>query len=97
MLEADWEIATHGYRWIDYQFVEETVERAHMAQAIAIHTDVTGARPLGWYLGRCSPNTRRLVAEDAGFLYDADSYADDLPLLGSDARPCSAHCALHTG
>ena len=79
MLEADWEIATHGYRWIDYQFVEEAVECAHMAQAIKLHTEVTGARPLGWYLGRCSPNTRRLVAEDGGFLYDADSYADDLP------------------
>ncbi len=79
MQEARWEIATHGYRWIDYQFVEEAIEREHMARAIAIHTEVTGERPQGWYLGRCSPNTRRLVAEDGGFLYDADSYADDLP------------------
>ena len=79
MLEADWEIASHGYRWIDYQYVGEEVEREHLQRAIAIHTQVTGSRPLGWYAGRISPNTRRLVAEDGGFLYDADSYADDLP------------------
>jgi allantoinase len=79
MLEADWEIATHGYRWIDYQFVPEAVEREHIGKAIDIHTRVTGARPLGWYQGRCSPNTHRLVAEEGGFLYNADSYADDLP------------------
>jgi putative urate catabolism protein len=79
MLEAEWEIATHGYRWIDYQFLPEAVEREHLAKAIEIHSRATGSRPLGWYLGRCSPNTRRLVAEEGGFLYDADSYADDLP------------------
>jgi putative urate catabolism protein len=79
MLEARWEIASHGYRWIDYQHMPEKEERAHLRKAIEIHTRVTGSRPLGWYLGRCSPNTRRLVAEEGGFLYDADSYADDLP------------------
>jgi putative urate catabolism protein len=79
MLAADWEIATHGYRWIDYQALPETVERDHLHRAIDIHTRVTGSRPLGWYLGRCSPNTRRLVVEEGGFVYDADSYADDLP------------------
>ncbi len=79
MLEAGWEIATHGYRWIDYQHLPEEVERDHMRRAIDIHTRVTGSRPLGWYLGRCSPNTARLVAEEGGFLYNADSYADDLP------------------
>src|SRR5215813_12381605 len=79
MLAADWEIATHGYRWIDYHAVPEAVEREHMRKAIDIHTRLTGSRPLGWYLGRCSPNTRRLVVEEGGFLYDADSYADDLP------------------
>jgi len=79
MLKADWEIASHGYRWIDYQYVPEDVERAHIAEAIALHTRVTGARPLGWYQGRTSPNTARLVVEEGGFLYDADSYADDLP------------------
>jgi allantoinase len=79
MRAADWEIASHGLRWIDYQNVPEAVERAHIAEAIALHTEVTGARPLGWYQGRTSPNTARLVAKEGGFLYDADSYADDLP------------------
>ena len=79
MLAADWEIASHGYRWIDYQYVPEDVEREHIARAIALHTQLTGARPLGWYQGRTSPNTARLVLEEGGFLYDADSYADDLP------------------
>ncbi|MDH4047208.1 MAG: allantoinase PuuE [Gammaproteobacteria bacterium] len=79
MKEAGWEIATHGFRWIDYQFVDETVERQHMQQAISIHSSVCGERPLGWYLGRCSPATHRLVAENGGFVYNADSYADDLP------------------
>ncbi|MET0271346.1 MAG: polysaccharide deacetylase family protein, partial [Sphingomonas sp.] len=79
MRAADWEIASHGLRWIDYQHVPEDVERAHIAEAIALHTAVTGSRPLGWYQGRTSPNTARLVAGDGGFAYDADSYADDLP------------------
>ncbi len=79
MQEASWEIASHGYRWIDYQFVDEDTERKHLGEAIDVHTLVTGARPLGWYLGRCSPNSHRLVAEEGGFLYNADSYADDLP------------------
>lgn len=79
MLAAGWEIASHGLRWIDYQSVPEEVERAHIAEAIALHTELTGVRPLGWYQGRTSPNTARLVAEEGGFLYDADSYADDLP------------------
>ena len=79
MQDADWEIASHGYRWIDYQDVDEATEKAHLEKAIDIHTQVTGARPLGWYLGRCSPNTHRLVAAEGGFLYNADSYADDLP------------------
>jgi putative urate catabolism protein len=84
MLTADWEIASHGYRWIDYQYVGEEVEREHLQQAIAIHTKVTGDRPLGWYTGRVSPNSRRLVVEEGGFLYDADSYADDLPYWNHD-------------
>lgn len=79
MLAAGWEIASHGLRWIDYQEVPEATERAHIAEAIALHTTLTGSRPLGWYQGRTSPNTARLVAEEGGFLYDADSYADDLP------------------
>jgi allantoinase len=79
MLAADWEIASHGLRWIDYQSVPEAVERAHIAEAVALHTRLTGTRPLGWYQGRTSPNTARLVAEEGGFTYEADSYADDLP------------------
>jgi len=79
MLAADWEIASHGYRWIDYQTVEESIEQEHLETAIDIHTRVTGSRPLGWYLGRCSPNSHRLAAEIGDFVYNADSYADDLP------------------
>lgn len=79
MLKAGWEIASHGLRWIDYQYMAEDVERAHIAEAVTLHTKLTGSRPLGWYQGRTSPNTARLVVEEGGFLYDADSYADDLP------------------
>ena len=79
MLEAEWEIASHGYRWIDYQAIDEATERQHLQQAIEIHQAVTGERPLGWYLGRCGPNTHRLVAEEGGFVYNADTYCDDLP------------------
>jgi allantoinase len=77
--ELDYEIAGHGYRWISYQFIDEATERAHLAEAVAILTEMAGSAPLGWYTGRDSPNTRRLVVEQGGFLYDADSYADDLP------------------
>ncbi len=79
MVEAGWEIASHGYRWIDYQHVDEAVERAHIQKAVEIQTRLTGERPLGFYQGRTSPRTRKLVIEEGGFLYDADSYADDLP------------------
>ena len=79
MLNAQWEIASHGYRWIDYQFMEEAVELEHMLTAIEIHKGLTGEAPKGWYLGRCSPNSHRLAAEKGGFVYSADSYADDLP------------------
>lgn len=88
MLRSGWEIACHGFRWINYQYVPEVIEREHMQRAIAIHTQLTGARPLGWYTGRTSPNTARLVAEDGGFVYDSDSYADDLPYYDSSwGRP----------
>ena len=79
MQAANWEIASHGYRWIDYQSVDEATEREHLRKAIDIHTEVTGERPLGWYLGRCSPRSHRLIAEEGGFVYNADSYSDDLP------------------
>ena len=79
MRAAGWEIASHGYRWIDYQHVDEATEREHLERAIAIHERVTGERPSGWYLGRCSPNSHRLAATLGDFVYNADSYADDLP------------------
>lgn len=79
MIEQGHEIASHGLRWIDYQYTDEATERAHMREAIRLHTELTGSRPVGWYLGRCSPNSHKLVAEEGGFLYNADSYADDLP------------------
>ena len=73
------EIASHGLRWINYHGLPEELERAHMAEAMEILTRICGAPPLGWYTGRTSENTRRLVAEHGGFLYDADDYSDDLP------------------
>lgn len=79
MVAGGHEIASHGWRWIDYQHVSEDVEREHMRRAIATVERMTSNRPLGWYTGRVSANTRRLVVEDGGFFYDADSYADDLP------------------
>ena len=79
MAEAGWEVACHGLRWIDYSTMDEADERRHVREAIEIHTRVTGHRPDGWYTGRTSPNTRRLVAAEGGFLYDSDSFADDLP------------------
>ena len=78
-LQAGHEIASHGWRWINYQHMPEAEERADMERAIAAHRELTGERPLGWYTGRTSPNTRRIVAEEGGFLYDADDYSDDLP------------------
>jgi putative urate catabolism protein len=73
------EIAGHGLRWVSYQLMDEATEREHLAQAVEVLRELTGQAPLGWYTGRDSPNTRRLVAEHGGFVYDADSYADDLP------------------
>ncbi len=79
MKEAGWEIASHGLKWIEYKDFSEADERAHMAEAVRLHTAVTGTRPRGWYTGRCSMNTVRLAAEEGGFAYVADSYADELP------------------
>lgn len=88
MKEAGHEICSHGYRWIDYQYTDESQERDHMIKAIEIIKQVTGERPLGWYTGRTGPNTRRIVAEEGGFLYDSDAYDDDLPYWHTEAgRP----------
>jgi allantoinase len=90
--ELGHEIACHGLRWISYQSADIATERAHMAEAIATLREVFGSAPLGWYTGRDSPNTRRLVVEHGGLLYDSDSYADDLPYwtrvkTGTDSAP----------
>ena len=76
---GDYEVACHGWRWIDYQNVKKSVEKKDMKLAIKKLKKIFGERPIGWYTGRCSPNTRDLVFEDGGFLYDSDSYSDDLP------------------
>ena len=78
-IEAGHEIASHGWRWIHYQQMGIDEEREHLRRAVQVHTEITGSRPLGWYTGRDSPNTRQLVAEYGGFLYDSDYYGDDLP------------------
>ncbi|CDS52020.1 Uricase (urate oxidase) [Polaromonas sp. CG9_12] len=77
--ELGHEIACHGWRWINYQGIDEATEREHMARGMAAIERLTGQRPLGWYTGRDSPRTRRLVADDGGFEYDSDYYGDDLP------------------
>jgi len=79
MREANWEIASHALKWIEYKDMPEAEERAQMREAIRIHTEATGSRPLGWYTGRTSVNSLKLVLEDGGFLYSSDTYADDLP------------------
>ena len=77
--KGNYEVAAHGYRWINYQNIKKSVEKKHMQHAIKSITDIFGSRPLGWYTGRCSPNTRDLVFDEGNFLYDSDSYSDDLP------------------
>lgn len=79
MLEAGHEVAGHGWRWISYQFADEATEREHLRLAVETIARLTGGPPAGWYTGRDSPNTRRLVVEHGGFLYDSDAYNDDLP------------------
>jgi putative urate catabolism protein len=79
MVDAGWEVASHGYRWIDYIEWDEEAEREHFRLAIEAIEKTCGQRPVGWYTGRLSDNTRRLVVETGGFLYDSDSYADELP------------------
>ena len=79
MKEAGWELASHGLKWIDYKDFSPEEERAHLREAVRIHTEVTGEPPLGWYTGRTSEHTLRLVMEEGRFAYCADSYADELP------------------
>ena len=84
MQDAGWEIASHGYRWLDYQFIDIDTERRHLELAIELHEQVTGAAPRGWYTGRTSPNSRRLIAASRRFMYESDSYADELPYWCTD-------------
>ena len=79
MADAGWEVASHGWRWFDYAGMPEEEEREHMRLAIAAIEQACGVRPVGWYTGRVSDNTRRLVVEEGGFLYDSDDYSDELP------------------
>ncbi|SEW35788.1 OHCU decarboxylase [Aliiroseovarius sediminilitoris] len=79
MKDAGWEIASHGLKWIEHKDMPEDAERASIAEAIRLHTEVVGERPRGWYTGRCSENTVRLAAEEGGFAYVSDTYDDDLP------------------
>jgi allantoinase len=88
------EIANHGLRWIHYQNVPEAIEREHLARAIDIQKRLTGAAPLGWYTGRDSPNTRRLVVDHGGLVYDSDYYGDDLPLW-MKVRRSDGHVVPH--
>ncbi|MBM3679227.1 MAG: allantoinase PuuE [Actinobacteria bacterium] len=79
MAEAGWEVASHGWRWIDYDGMPVEEEREHMRRAIETIERLTGSRPVGWYTGRGTEATRRLVVEEGGFLYDSDDYSDELP------------------
>ena len=79
MKKAGWEIASHGLKWVEHKDMAEDMERASIEKAIRIHKEITGERPLGWYTGRCSMNTTKLVMEEGGFLYSSDDYSDDLP------------------
>ena len=88
MKQSEWEIASHGWRWIDYSFVPLETEREHLRRALEAHTQAVGAPPEGWYVGRTSPNTRGLLLEMGDWLYDADSYADDMPYwVRGNGRP----------
>ena len=77
--ESNFEIVSHGYKWIDYQFINEDIEKEHIIKSYEIIKSIFGEYPLGWYTGRTSPNTRRLVVENTNVIYDSDSYSDDLP------------------
>jgi putative urate catabolism protein len=86
MKEADWEIASHGLKWIDYRDVAKEVEREHIHEAIRLHTELTGSRPLGMYQGRTSSNSLDLTMEEGGFIYSSDAYSDDLPYWVGGAK-----------
>ena len=94
LVEHNYDICAHGLRWIDYQYIDEKTEREHIKDCIALLTEHLGRRPLGWYTGRNSPNTRRLVMEEGGFLYDSDTYDDDLPYWNEDSKSNNRHLII---
>ena len=94
LVDNNYDICAHGFRWIDYQFVEEEVEREHIKDCISILTEFLGKRPEGWYTGRNSPNTRKLIIEEGGFLYDSDAYDDDLPYWANEFDTDSKHLII---
>jgi putative urate catabolism protein len=95
MRDADWEIASHGLRWIENRGASRAEEKSRLEEAIRLHTEVTGSRPLGWYSGRASLHTRDLVKEEGGFLYDSDTCSDDLPYW--EAGPNGPHLTIPHG
>ena len=94
LVDHNYDICAHGFRWIDYQFVEEEVEREHIKDCISILIEFLGKRPEGWYTGRNSPNTRKLIIEEGGFLYDSDAYDDDLPYWANEFDTDSKHLII---
>src|SRR5438270_3542065 len=85
----------HGWRWVDYHGIDEAIEREHIRLSVETIRRLTGTRPIGWYIGTPSANTRRLVVEEGGFLYDSDAYNDELPLLDLRLRPATSHHPAH--
>ena len=94
LAENDYDFCANGFRWIEYQFVEEKVERRHLKDCVTILKEFLGKRPEGWYTGRNSPNTRKLVIEEGGFLYDSDAYDDDLPYWASEFDTDKKHLII---
>ena len=94
LVDKNYDICAHGFRWIDYQYVDEKTEREHIKDCISVLTEYLGKRPVGWYTGRNSPNTRRLVMEEGGFLYDSDTYDDDLPYWVNELESNNKHLII---
>ena len=94
LVDQNYDICAHGFRWIDYQYVDEKTEREHIKDCISVLTECLGKRPVGWYTGRNSPNARRLVIEEGGFLYDSDTYDDDLPYWADELESNNKHLII---